>query len=54
MILGIKSYPFHVDFSQKLQISEAAAKVREDVGDVTMIINNASVAYPQPFLESCR
>lgn len=52
--IGIDAYPYHVDLTQRSQIIEAAAKVRQEVGDVSMIINNAAVAYPQPFLESCR
>lgn len=43
-----------MDLTQRSQIIEAAAKVRQEIGHVSMIINNAGVAYPQPFLESCR
>ncbi|ODM93029.1 17-beta-hydroxysteroid dehydrogenase 13, partial [Orchesella cincta] len=52
--IGVEAFTYHVDLTQRSQIIEAAAKVRQDVGDVSMIINNAGVAYPQPFLESSR
>ncbi|CAL8099557.1 unnamed protein product [Orchesella dallaii] len=52
--IGVEAFPYHVDLTQRSQIIEAATKVRQDVGDVSMIINNAAVTYPQPFLESSR
>lgn len=52
--IGVEAHTYHVDLTQRSQIMEAADKVRQEVGDVTMIVNNAAVAYPQPYLESCR
>ncbi|XP_063165978.1 estradiol 17-beta-dehydrogenase 11-like [Candoia aspera] len=42
--LGAKAYPSVVDCSSKEEIYCAAEKVRKDVGDVTILVNNAGVA----------
>jgi len=48
---GTKAYSYTVDISDRETIRKAAAKVREDIGDVTVIINNAGIAPNGPFLE---
>ncbi|XP_034296341.1 estradiol 17-beta-dehydrogenase 11 [Pantherophis guttatus] len=42
--LGVEAYPYVVDCSLKEEIYSAAEKVKKDVGDVTILVNNAGVA----------
>ncbi|XP_058048849.1 estradiol 17-beta-dehydrogenase 11 [Ahaetulla prasina] len=42
--LGVEAYPYVVDCSSKEDIYSAAEKVKKDVGDVTILVNNAGVA----------
>ncbi|KAM6441084.1 estradiol 17-beta-dehydrogenase 11 [Liasis olivaceus] len=41
--LGAKAYPYLVDCSSNEEVYSAAEKVRKDVGDVTILVNNAGV-----------
>ncbi|CAG7826645.1 unnamed protein product [Allacma fusca] len=43
--MGVKAYGYNIDISNRERVSECAAQVREDVGDVTVIINNAGVLH---------
>ncbi|XP_070587105.1 estradiol 17-beta-dehydrogenase 11-like [Erythrolamprus reginae] len=42
--LGVEAYPYVVDCSLKEDIYSAAEKVKKEVGDVTILVNNAGVA----------
>ncbi|EDL20234.1 dehydrogenase/reductase (SDR family) member 8, isoform CRA_a [Mus musculus] len=43
--LGAQAHPFVVDCSQREEIYSAAKKVKEEVGDVSILVNNAGVVY---------
>ncbi|XP_032772408.1 estradiol 17-beta-dehydrogenase 11 [Rattus rattus] len=43
--LGAQVHPFVVDCSQREDIYSAARKVKEEVGDVSILVNNAGVVY---------
>lgn len=43
--LGAQVHPFVVDCSQREEIYSAARKVKEEVGDVSILVNNAGVVY---------
>lgn len=43
--LGAQVHPFVVDCSQREEIYSAAKKVKEEVGDVSILVNNAGVVY---------
>ncbi|OBS57857.1 hypothetical protein A6R68_11020 [Neotoma lepida] len=43
--LGAQAYPFVVDCSKREEIYSAAKKVKEEVGDVSILVNNAGVVY---------
>lgn len=43
--IGAKVYTYVVDCSQREEISKAADKVKQEVGDVTILINNAGVVF---------
>lgn len=43
--LGAQAHPFVVDCSQREEIYSAARKVKEEVGDVSILVNNAGVVY---------
>ncbi|OXA56585.1 17-beta-hydroxysteroid dehydrogenase 13 [Folsomia candida] len=45
-------FPYHVDISSRDNVEAVAAKVKEDVGDVSIIINNAGIAPIGPFLST--
>ncbi|CAL8353283.1 unnamed protein product [Gadus morhua 'NCC'] len=48
---GVKVYTHTVDLSRRQDIYEAAEKVRLDVGDVTILVNNAGVVAGRRLLE---
>lgn len=43
--LGAQVHPFVVDCSQREEIYSAVRKVKEEVGDVSILVNNAGVVY---------
>lgn len=43
--LGAQAHPFVVDCSQREEIYSAARKVKEEVGDVSILVNNAGIVY---------
>lgn len=43
--LGAQAHPFVVDCSKREEIYSAARKVKEDIGDVSILVNNAGVVY---------
>ncbi|NXN10385.1 RDHE2 dehydrogenase, partial [Indicator maculatus] len=44
-------FTYHCDCSNKEEVYKQADKVREEVGDVTILINNAGIAVGKKFLE---
>ncbi|NXP70943.1 RDHE2 dehydrogenase, partial [Ramphastos sulfuratus] len=44
-------FTYHCDCSNKEEVYKQADKVREDIGDVTILINNAGIAVGKKFLE---
>ncbi|XP_022109615.1 estradiol 17-beta-dehydrogenase 11-like [Acanthaster planci] len=44
-------YAYTVDVSKADQVYAAAERVRQEVGDVTMLVNNAGIAHYKPVLE---
>ncbi|XP_051026575.1 estradiol 17-beta-dehydrogenase 11 [Acomys russatus] len=44
-MLGAQAHPFVVDCSKREEIYSAAKKVKEEVGDVSILVNNAGVVY---------
>jgi all-trans-retinol dehydrogenase (NAD+) len=49
---GGKCYVYKVDVSIKEEVYKTADKVKKEVGDVTILINNAGVSSGKLFLES--
>jgi all-trans-retinol dehydrogenase (NAD+) len=49
---GGRAYAYSVDVSDRAEVEKAAAKVRAEVGDVTIVINNAGRMSVLPFLET--
>lgn len=43
--LGAQAHPFVVDCSKRDEIYSAAKKVKEEVGNVSILVNNAGVVY---------
>jgi len=48
--LGAKAYVYVVDISDRTKVEAAAEKVKKDVGNVTVIINNAAIMPAHSFL----
>jgi all-trans-retinol dehydrogenase (NAD+) len=48
---GIKAFAYTVDIADRAQVDKFYLKVRKEVGDVTILFNNAGVANPGPFLQ---
>ncbi|XP_059172898.1 17-beta-hydroxysteroid dehydrogenase 13-like [Physella acuta] len=48
---GGKAYAYPCDVANSAKISEVAQKVRSDVGDITILVNNAGIINCGPFLE---
>ncbi|CAG7720972.1 unnamed protein product, partial [Allacma fusca] len=42
---GVRAFGYEIDISNRERVTECAAKVRKDVGYVTVIINNAGVLH---------
>uniref|UniRef100_A0A8C7YUC7 Short-chain dehydrogenase/reductase 3 n=1 Tax=Oryzias sinensis TaxID=183150 RepID=A0A8C7YUC7_9TELE len=49
--LGVKVHAYTVDLSKRENIYEAADRVRAEVGDVTMVVNNAGVVAGRRLLD---
>jgi len=49
--LGRKAHAYTVDLSQRESIYQTAGRVREEVGDVTILVNNAGVVAGRRLLE---
>nr|XP_021514907.1 short-chain dehydrogenase/reductase family 16C member 6-like [Meriones unguiculatus] len=47
----VKVYAYKCDCSDRREVYRVADKVREEVGDVTILINNAGIVTGKPFLE---
>ncbi|XP_022109593.1 epidermal retinol dehydrogenase 2-like isoform X2 [Acanthaster planci] len=48
---GGKAYEYTVDVSNSEKVYEAALKVKQDVGDVTILVNNAGIVTGKSFLD---
>ena len=48
---GHKVYCYIVDVSSKEKVYEAAKQVREEVGDITVLVNNAGIAQCKTIME---
>ena len=48
---GYKAYCYVVDVSSKGKVYEAAKQVREEVGDTTVLVNNAGIAQCKTIME---
>jgi len=48
---GVKCYTYFCDISKREKIYETANKVKKDVGDVSVVINNAGIVTGKKFLE---
>lgn len=46
-----KAYAYTCDISNENQVEELGRKVRKEVGDVEILINNAGILYAKPLLE---
>lgn len=44
-------YPYHCDLSDRDAIAQCAERVREDVGDVALLIHNAGIVAGAPLLD---
>ncbi|XP_015266394.1 PREDICTED: retinol dehydrogenase 10-like [Gekko japonicus] len=49
--LGVRAYAYTCDVSRREEVYAAAEKVRRDVGDVTILVNNASIVTRKPILQ---
>ena len=49
---GVQAWGFICDVSDRNKIYEAAAKVKSEVGDVSILINNAGIMCGKPLLET--
>lgn len=49
--LGAKAYVYTCDVSRKEEVYSAAENTRRDVGDVTILVNNAGVVAGKPILQ---
>lgn len=48
---GGKCFGYHVDVSSKESVYEAADKVKEEVGKVEILVNNAGIVSGKKFLD---
>ncbi|CAI9720468.1 epidermal retinol dehydrogenase 2-like [Octopus vulgaris] len=48
---GAKAYPYYCDLSERKEIYRIGKKVQKEVGDVTILVNNAGVVIGKSFLE---
>lgn len=49
--IGGKAYAYKVDVTDKNAVTKTAAKVLEEVGDVTILVNNAGIVAGKAFLD---
>ncbi|KAM4691260.1 retinol dehydrogenase 10-like [Rhinophrynus dorsalis] len=49
--LGAKAYVYTCDVGRREQIYEVAERVKREVGDVTILINNSDIIAGKPFLQ---
>ncbi|XP_060089221.1 retinol dehydrogenase 10-like [Heteronotia binoei] len=49
--LGVRAYAYACDMSRREEVYSAAEKVRRDVGDVSILVNNASIVAGKPILQ---
>ncbi|KAL8179467.1 UNVERIFIED_CONTAM: hypothetical protein K2H54_066788 [Gekko kuhli] len=49
--MGVRAYAYTCDVSRQEEVYAAAEKVRRDVGDVTILVNNASIVTGKPILQ---
>ncbi|XP_047421598.1 17-beta-hydroxysteroid dehydrogenase 13 [Sciurus carolinensis] len=50
--LGVTVHVFVVDCSNREEIYNSVNQVKKEVGDVTIVVNNAGVVYPADFLST--
>ncbi|XP_048214393.1 short-chain dehydrogenase/reductase family 16C member 6-like [Perognathus longimembris pacificus] len=48
----VKVFAYTCDCSKRQEVYKVAAQVREEVGDVTILINNAGIVTGKPFLDT--
>jgi len=49
--LGGEAYPYKVDISSREEIYKAAEKVKREIGDVSILINNAGIVTGRKFMD---
>ncbi|EHB03691.1 Short chain dehydrogenase/reductase family 16C member 6 [Heterocephalus glaber] len=49
---GVKVFAYQCDCSSRKEIYRVADQVKEEVGDVTILINNAGIVTGKPFLDT--
>lgn len=49
--LGCEVFPYVVDCSDRSNVYRTAAQVREDVGNVSVLVNNAGIVQAKSILE---
>ena len=47
---GREAYPYVVDISKKEDVYRVAAQVRDEVGDVAVLVNNAGIAHKKSYV----
>jgi all-trans-retinol dehydrogenase (NAD+) len=50
-VSGQKAWTYVVDISNRIAVYDAAAQVREECGEIDILINNAGIVSGQPFLD---
>jgi len=48
---GVKCFTYSCDISNREKVYEVAAQVKKDVGDVTILVNNAGIVTGKKFME---
>ncbi|CAL8099560.1 unnamed protein product [Orchesella dallaii] len=51
---GTQARSYHVDLCSRSQIESAAERVKGEVGNVSVVINNAGICNPVRFLDECQ
>ncbi|XP_040187725.1 retinol dehydrogenase 10-like [Rana temporaria] len=49
--LGVRAYPYTCDVSQKNEVYATARRVQREVGDVAILVNNASIVPGEQFFQ---
>ncbi|ODM96030.1 Epidermal retinol dehydrogenase 2 [Orchesella cincta] len=49
---GVKAFSYQVDVSDRSHVQTVLQKVRQDVGDINIVINNAGIMPCKPFLKN--